>query len=366
MLSLESLKRRFALLGCVALTAACAPMSTTEITTETSKPTNASSATSVSGGTTSAVPRTSVAIAPSADATDRSDSERKLDTVLARLERMESRMGAVGAPSTLTSSASSAGGDSNQELMRKMDTTLARLERIENRTTTLQAQIGKTSQGGSLADRASELATRADNTSTRLDRIEQSLGRAATTASSVAEAAAASSSKSDQVLVRLDQLEQKIGGLASKAEGNAKDSTLIERSSELTHKVDLMSARLDKIETRLAPTTPRFKETIELTFPETGRTTLSDDQMVKLAPLRKYRDQPATHYSIVGFADGRTGSTTTNLNISRARAESVARWLVLETNTPSGHISFVGAGETDKFGEDPRGNRRVIVRAHDE
>jgi len=77
------------------------------------------------------------------------------------------------------------------------------------------------------------------------------------------------------------------------------------------------------------------------------------------AALEPYRNKHVL-FSLVGAADVR-GPTRENEALSRARAESVSRWLMAEYDVPPARISVAALGGTSKFSMDLAENRRVTL-----
>jgi len=100
-----------------------------------------------------------------------------------------------------------------------------------------------------------------------------------------------------------------------------------------------------------------------------GKSVLTKDEQAKLdATIQKLGSMKGYIIEVEGFAD-RTGSATSNLELSRRRAEAVVHYLAVEHNVPLRSIRQLGVGSDfpdadNKTAEARKENRRVDVKLY--
>jgi outer membrane protein OmpA-like peptidoglycan-associated protein len=212
---------------------------------------------------------------------------------------------------------------------------------VESRVTATEQK--NTDQDKQLADHAKDL----DSLSTDLSRTKERV----TDADAKAVAAGQSAQRAGE---RADNAQKAADGAQRSAEGaqNTADRSL---------------RRADVIEKNMvAMNTFQMAKTVTVLFP-VNQFKLSDDAKAELDDLAKMTEGKDRYViEVQGFTD-KTGSALGNEQLSRARADSVARYLANEHKIPVRSITTLGSGYAlpvadDKTRDGRKQNRRVEVR----
>ena len=192
----------------------------------------------------------------------------------------------------------------------------------------------------------------------QIDQDQQHIGDLDRRIATTAEKAADAQAKSTEAL----QLAIRAADTASQAARHAEAAGATARQAE--RDVERTDQRIDAAFSSLDSYRLAFSESIYFGFSESG---LSKDEQPKLdRALSRLKAMKNYVIEIEGFADS-AGDPHANRELSRRRADSVVRYLVVEHGVPLRRISELGAGADFPRADNQtpnarRQNRRVDVR----
>jgi len=80
-----------------------------------------------------------------------------------------------------------------------------------------------------------------------------------------------------------------------------------------------------------------------------------------ISPTGLMRDNAEAPALVIGYSDT-AGPESSNMEMSRRRAEAVKNWLVTRHAVDPSRITVEARGETDEFGPTAKDNRRAVIQ----
>ena len=212
---------------------------------------------------------------------------------------------------------------------------------VESRVSATEAK--NTDQDKQLADHAKDL----DSLSTDLSRTKERVTDADAKAVAAGQSAQRAGERADNAQRSADGAQRSAEGAQTTAERSLRRADVIEKNMEAMNKFEVAKS-------------------VTVLFP-VNQAKLNNDAKADLDDIAKMTNGKDRYIiEVQGFTD-KTGSALTNEQLSQARAESVARYLVNEHKIPVRSITTLGSGYAlpvadDKTRDGRKQNRRVEVR----
>lgn len=216
---------------------------------------------------------------------------------------------------------------------------------VESRVTATEQK--NTDQDKTLADHSKDL----DSLSTDLSRTKERVTDADAKAVAAGQAAQRAGERADNAQRSADGAQRAADGTRSFAERG------LQRADQREDVIEKNMVAMNKFQ---------MTKSVTVLFP-LNQAKLNDDAKAELDDLAKMTDGKDRYIiEVQGFTD-KTGSALANEQLSQARAESVARYLVNEHKLPVRSITTLGSGYAlpvadDKTRDGRKQNRRVEVR----
>jgi outer membrane protein OmpA-like peptidoglycan-associated protein len=214
---------------------------------------------------------------------------------------------------------------------------------VESRVTATEQK--NTDQDKQLADHAKDL----DSLSTDLSRTKERVTDADAKAVAAGQSAQRAGERADNAQKAADGAQRSAEGAQTTADRGLRRSDVIEKNM-------------------VAMNTFQMAKTVTVLFP-VNQFKLNDDAKAELDDIAKMTEGKDRYViEVQGFTD-KTGSALGNEQLSRARADSVARYLANEHKIPVRSITTLGSGYSlpvadDKTRDGRKQNRRVEVRLY--